>query len=193
MGQSLIDGVLPTKNHHLSLYIFETRKHLKSNVMLSFDGQTNRGVFRHPIYTNIPVIFLDCSLLALSYADFFYIQSAYKPCVYGAKLRVEFAILNRLISRKSSSHPSIPTATGPATRSQTPARSPTTFVLRHLAAGVRGVECRLWMGKPKYIPGRTQTFSRMQVKASCRLPKFWCSLLVKRHLYCQVLVELDLS
>lgn len=74
--------------------------------MLHHDDHS-REVFRHLIYVNVLVIFLDCSLLALSYADFFYVQSAYKPCVYGVKLRVEFAILNRLIaSVQRASHPS---------------------------------------------------------------------------------------
>jgi hypothetical protein len=88
------------------LYIFETRKRLKESDMLHHD-HSSREVFRHLIWVNLLVIFLDCSLLALSYADFFYVQSAYKPCVYGVKLRVEFAILNRLIaSVQRGSNPS---------------------------------------------------------------------------------------
>lgn len=51
----------------------------------------------HLIYTNVLVVFLDISLLGMSYSPFFYVQAAYKPCVYGVKLRVEFSILNRLV------------------------------------------------------------------------------------------------
>ncbi|KAF2108377.1 hypothetical protein BDV96DRAFT_504635 [Lophiotrema nucula] len=80
------------------LYIVQTRKHLKSSSMLHHDDKSSRDVFNHLIWVNVLVIFLDCSLLALSYANFFYVQSAYKPCVYGVKLRVEFAILNKLIA-----------------------------------------------------------------------------------------------
>lgn len=88
------------------LYIFQTRKRLKENDMLHHD-HGSREIFRHLIWVNMLVIFLDCSLLALSFANFFYVQSAYKPCVYGVKLRVEFAVLNRLIaSVKRGSHPS---------------------------------------------------------------------------------------
>ena len=88
------------------LYIFESRKRLRNSSMLHQD-KNSREVFKHLIYVNALVIFLDCSLLALSYANFFYVQSAYKPCVYGVKLRVEFAILNRLISSvQDSSRPS---------------------------------------------------------------------------------------
>jgi hypothetical protein len=53
---------------------------------------------RHLIYTNILVVFLDCTLLGMSYSPYFYVQAAFKPCVYGVKLRVEFSILNRLVS-----------------------------------------------------------------------------------------------
>lgn len=80
------------------LYIVQTRRRLKDGNGLSQNRtETNRRVHQHLIYVNILVIFLDCSLLALSFANLFYIQSAYKPCVYGIKLRVEFSILNLLI------------------------------------------------------------------------------------------------
>src|SRR5689334_6563583 len=80
------------------IYIVETYKRLKHSAMLHHDENSRREVLHHLIWVNILVIALDISLLGLSYADFFYVQSAYKPCVYGVKLRVEFAILNRLIS-----------------------------------------------------------------------------------------------
>lgn len=79
------------------LYIIETRTRLNNSAGVHKDSN-NRTVFRHLIWVNSLVIFLDCSLLALSYANFFYVQSAYKVCVYGVKLRLEFAILNRLIA-----------------------------------------------------------------------------------------------
>lgn len=49
------------------------------------------------IYTNLLVIALDIALLGIRYANMFYLQGAFKPCVYGVKLKVEFVILNRLI------------------------------------------------------------------------------------------------
>ncbi|KAF2867324.1 hypothetical protein BDV95DRAFT_598023 [Massariosphaeria phaeospora] len=91
------------------LYIFHTHKHLRNMDLLQSQPRSNTNtspsqksqkieVFRHLIATNVLIILLDISLLALSFADMFLIQSAYKPCVYGVKLRIEFAILNRLIA-----------------------------------------------------------------------------------------------
>ncbi|KAF2194165.1 hypothetical protein K469DRAFT_734680 [Zopfia rhizophila CBS 207.26] len=84
------------------LYIIQTRKHLKASSLLNQDSlngnDSSRQVLHQLIYINLLVIFLDITLLAIQYANFFYLQGAYKPCVYGVKLRVEFAILNRLIS-----------------------------------------------------------------------------------------------
>ncbi|KAF2739583.1 hypothetical protein EJ04DRAFT_457644, partial [Polyplosphaeria fusca] len=80
------------------IYIVETYKRLKNSAMLHRDGGNSKEVLNHLIWVNVLVIALDCSLLALSYSNLFFVQSAYKPCVYGVKLRIEFAILNRLIS-----------------------------------------------------------------------------------------------
>lgn len=80
------------------LYIVETRRVLLNRSILGQDDKTIRTVMRHLIYTNILVVILDCSLLGMSYSPYFYVQAAFKPCVYGVKLRVEFSILNRLVS-----------------------------------------------------------------------------------------------
>ncbi|KAF2005808.1 hypothetical protein P154DRAFT_285601 [Amniculicola lignicola CBS 123094] len=77
------------------LYISETRERLKRSTILR--NEDSQEVFNHLIYVNVLVMFLDCSLLALTYAGFFYVQGAYKPCIYGVKLRIEYSILNRLI------------------------------------------------------------------------------------------------
>lgn len=79
------------------LYIVETRRVLRNRSTLGEDDKTIRTVMHHLIYTNLLVVFLDVSLLGMSYSNFFYVQAAYKPCVYGVKLRVEFSILNRLV------------------------------------------------------------------------------------------------
>lgn len=82
------------------LYVIETRRRLRNMPTLSNGDHNTAGniVMRHLIYTNLFVICLDISLLGLCYSNHFYVQGAYKPCVYGLKLRVEFSILNRLIS-----------------------------------------------------------------------------------------------
>lgn len=69
----------------------------------SLSGTGNRALLWQLLHTNLLVIALDIALLGIQYADLFYLQGAFKPCVYGIKLRVEFVVLNRLIKsvRKS--------------------------------------------------------------------------------------------
>ncbi|KAI5918737.1 integral membrane protein [Camillea tinctor] len=92
------------------LYIYQTRKYLHDRSLLlrpspdspCFAHATsleddNRQVLHHLIYTNLLIIALDITLLGIQCADLFYLQGAFKPCVYGIKLKVEFAVLNRLV------------------------------------------------------------------------------------------------
>lgn len=61
-----------------------------------------RPLLHQLIYVNVLVIALDIALLGIQYANLFYLQGAFKPCVYGIKLKVEFVILNRLIKSVQS-------------------------------------------------------------------------------------------
>ncbi|KAK4113278.1 hypothetical protein N656DRAFT_682168, partial [Canariomyces notabilis] len=95
------------------LYIFQARKYLRNSSLLSkpYTVEPTPGeetaparatpethqVLLHLVLANCLVIALDISLLGVQYADLFYLQGAFKPCVYGVKLKVEFAILNRLL------------------------------------------------------------------------------------------------
>ncbi|KAM3439711.1 hypothetical protein NHJ13734_003592 [Beauveria thailandica] len=93
------------------LYIFQTYKYLKDirPLQLHFWSLSSTAsnhkpppkerspVLRHLIYVNILIIVLDIILLGIQCADLFYLQAALKPCIYGLKLKAEFAILNRLI------------------------------------------------------------------------------------------------
>ncbi|KXX77824.1 hypothetical protein MMYC01_206967 [Madurella mycetomatis] len=94
------------------LYIWQARKYLRNSSLLSqpyleptSGGPTTAGraarethqVLSHLVLANILVIALDIALLGVQFADLFYLQGAFKPCVYGVKLKVEFAILNRLV------------------------------------------------------------------------------------------------
>jgi hypothetical protein len=96
-----------------TLYIYQTRKYLHDSSLLTerswsaptstqagTQTETNeqRRMLWQLIYTNILVIALDITLLGIQCADLFYLQGAFKPCVYGIKLKVEFVILNRLIN-----------------------------------------------------------------------------------------------
>ncbi|APA09612.1 hypothetical protein sscle_05g043820 [Sclerotinia sclerotiorum 1980 UF-70] len=92
------------------LYIYETRKYLSAKSFLhqrrtassSTHRDTNNSVFLHLIYMNLMVIILDIVLLGIQYAGLFYLQGAFKPCVYGVKLKVEFLVLNSLIKSTQS-------------------------------------------------------------------------------------------
>lgn len=95
------------------LYIHQTRKFLRDTVPLQNSLLNSSTSARRPaaaaadkrvlpmlhqlIYTNLLVIALDAALLGIQYADLFYLQGAFKPCVYGIKLKAEFVILNRLV------------------------------------------------------------------------------------------------
>ncbi|PSN72624.1 hypothetical protein BS50DRAFT_630632 [Corynespora cassiicola Philippines] len=87
------------------LYIRETQKHLKRTAPLHSQDGSSRRVLKHLIYINVLIICLDISLMGMCYSNLFYLQGHYKPCVYGIKLRMEFAILNQLRSTLQSSRP----------------------------------------------------------------------------------------
>ncbi|KAM3064814.1 hypothetical protein ACMFMF_011733 [Clarireedia jacksonii] len=99
------------------LYIFETRKYLSAKSFLrqrraasaaTHRDTNNNSVFWHLIYMNFMVIVLDGVLLGIQYAGLFYLQGAFKPCVYGVKLKVEFLVLNSLIKSTQSRNASAP-------------------------------------------------------------------------------------
>ncbi|PVH94513.1 hypothetical protein DM02DRAFT_602382 [Periconia macrospinosa] len=55
-------------------------------------------LLHHLIATNVMIIVLDAVLLGIVYAEMWYLQGNMKPAVYGVKLRIEFSILNRLVT-----------------------------------------------------------------------------------------------
>jgi len=55
----------------------------------------------HHAGTN-PALVVDITILALEYAGLYDIQTSYKALVYGAKLKLEFSILNRLVELTKS-------------------------------------------------------------------------------------------
>ncbi|KAI1172767.1 integral membrane protein [Nemania sp. FL0916] len=96
-----------------AMYIWQTRKYLHDMSPLldnmqsraSLDSAATRAnktsktrtLLQHLLYINLLIISLDIALLGVQYADLFYIQGAFKPAIYGVKLKLEFVILNRLI------------------------------------------------------------------------------------------------
>ncbi|CAG9990085.1 unnamed protein product [Clonostachys byssicola] len=97
------------------LYIYETRKSIDfssffaARPSLSSDRHAStlttpaerakNRVLWHLVLANLLIIALDIALLGIQYGGdhLFYLQGAFKPCVYGVKLKVEFLVLNRLI------------------------------------------------------------------------------------------------
>ncbi|KAF2728294.1 hypothetical protein EJ04DRAFT_477555 [Polyplosphaeria fusca] len=77
------------------LYIYETHRHLLSTTLVK-NTRTSRMVLKNLIWVNVFIIALDCSLLGLCFAGYFFLQGYYKATVYAIKLRTEFAILNDL-------------------------------------------------------------------------------------------------
>ncbi|EOA83566.1 hypothetical protein ACJQWK_00559 [Exserohilum turcicum] len=77
------------------LYLFETTKLLR--LERTIGHVSTRTLLYHLISVNILVIMLDCSILGLEFADFFEIQTSWKPLVYSIKLKLEFSILSRLV------------------------------------------------------------------------------------------------
>lgn len=78
------------------LYVYYTRQILKPGE--SFQRKRTRTVMLHLIYVNILVILMDITLLCTEYANLYEIQITFKGALYSIKLRLEFAILNDLMS-----------------------------------------------------------------------------------------------
>ncbi|KAH7357386.1 hypothetical protein BKA66DRAFT_387690, partial [Pyrenochaeta sp. MPI-SDFR-AT-0127] len=76
------------------LYVHKTFQILRSEGGIR--GRNARRVMNHLIFVNIVVILLDVTLISLEYAEYYNVQVVYKAAVYSIKLKMEFAILNRL-------------------------------------------------------------------------------------------------
>jgi hypothetical protein len=72
-----------------------------------------RSMLHQLVLINILIISLDGGVIAVEYAGFYAIQVTFKPMVYSIKLKLEYAILGKLVSlvqasRTTESHPSEP-------------------------------------------------------------------------------------
>lgn len=77
-----------------TLYIWEARKMLESIARVKRDEV--RNVLYHLICVNVLIIVMDATLLGTEYANQYSIETTYKSILYSVKLKLEFAILNRL-------------------------------------------------------------------------------------------------
>ncbi|KAJ6009889.1 hypothetical protein N7499_004712 [Penicillium canescens] len=74
------------------LYIWETVKFLKLHVR-------NRywGILHQLLVINVLIILMDASFVAVQYAGFYVFQVTFKALVYSIKLKLEYAILGKLV------------------------------------------------------------------------------------------------
>ncbi|KFY76149.1 hypothetical protein V499_04079 [Pseudogymnoascus sp. VKM F-103] len=78
-----------------SLYIWETVKLLRLNTE---NRRYRENIMYELLAINLIIIMMDVALLAVEYLNFYYIQVTLKSTVYSIKLKLEFAVLGRLVS-----------------------------------------------------------------------------------------------
>ncbi|OAL02349.1 hypothetical protein IQ06DRAFT_293028 [Phaeosphaeriaceae sp. SRC1lsM3a] len=78
------------------IYIYETIH------LLGYSSGKRQGpvekLLRHLILVNVVVLIFDITLLAVQFSGHYEIQTTYKTAVYSVKLKIEFSVLNRLVS-----------------------------------------------------------------------------------------------
>ncbi|OBT82507.1 hypothetical protein VE02_09756 [Pseudogymnoascus sp. 03VT05] len=74
------------------LYIRETIKVLNLN-----PGRRNRKISHQLLGINLFIIIMDLGLLAIEYASYYAIEVALKGVIYSIKLKLEFAVLGKLV------------------------------------------------------------------------------------------------
>ncbi|KAH6688415.1 hypothetical protein F5X68DRAFT_260912 [Plectosphaerella plurivora] len=78
------------------IYVFYTARWLRSDGAVL--GEKIGKMLRHLIWINFVIVALDITVLALEFAGHYDIQTAYKGMAYSIKLKLEFQILNDLVS-----------------------------------------------------------------------------------------------
>lgn len=79
-----------------AIYIWQT--HVNLGPILKTKGPEGKRLMRHLIALFIVVFTLDVTLILSEYTNNFDIQTTYKPVVYSIKLKVEFVVLNELVT-----------------------------------------------------------------------------------------------
>ncbi|OBT65021.1 hypothetical protein VE03_05270 [Pseudogymnoascus sp. 23342-1-I1] len=75
-----------------SIYIIEAMKIFRASL-----HQNTRKLMYQLMLINVIVIFLDIGILGMEYASLFLVQAITKGVIYSIKLKLELAILNRLV------------------------------------------------------------------------------------------------
>ncbi|KUJ11185.1 uncharacterized protein LY89DRAFT_556551, partial [Mollisia scopiformis] len=78
------------------LYIYETVRLLRPAEDIGRNPL--RKLLVHLILVNVLVLIFDATLLGTEYSGNWEIQTTYKPAIYSIKLKIEFSVLNRLVS-----------------------------------------------------------------------------------------------
>lgn len=86
-----------------SLYIWGTLKHLR------YTGANHyRYILHELLLINVIIIVLDGSVVGIEFAGLYALQITYKPLVYSIKLKLEFAILRKLVKVTTAPRPERP-------------------------------------------------------------------------------------
>ena len=80
------------------IYVWSTIRLLRP----VYHGRT-RKVMMQLIWINLIIIAMDVVLLAMEYSNIYYIEATLKAMVYSIKLKLEFAVLNQLMTLANSS------------------------------------------------------------------------------------------
>lgn len=75
------------------VYLYEVRK-----VMGGIRDKRSRGMVKQLVLMNVLIIALDIVTLSIEFCEWFMIQVTLKGLVYSVKLKVEFAVLSKIIS-----------------------------------------------------------------------------------------------
>jgi Na+-translocating ferredoxin:NAD+ oxidoreductase RnfA subunit len=86
------------------LYILETVKMLRLDAATGDHPKRNKKIMYQLVGINLLIITIDIVLLVVEYLNFFVIQTTLKPMVYSIKLKLEFAVLGRLVVFVRSHH-----------------------------------------------------------------------------------------
>jgi hypothetical protein len=87
-GFTLQEGIIS------GLYVYETTRILRA---ASQHNQQNRRIMHQLVGINVAIIVMDLALLGLEYASEYAIQITLKGAVYSLKLKLEFAVLGKLV------------------------------------------------------------------------------------------------
>ena len=109
------------------VYLLEVRK-----VMASARDKRSRSMIRQLILMNVLIISLDIVTLSIEFCDWFMIQVTLKGLVYSVKLKVEFAVLSKIINlvrdKRSESQRAVDEAAAAAALKIQPLPSPAILI-----------------------------------------------------------------